>query len=59
MRFERIFSLKVEQLDIWTILLNQERITVLSSEPGPFPTLGHSSYTNQSAPWRECINPKE
>jgi hypothetical protein len=31
----------------------------MSSEPGPFPTLGHSSYTNQSAPWRECINPKE
>jgi hypothetical protein len=27
----------------------------MSSEPGPFPTLGHSSYTNQSAPWRECI----
>ena len=26
-----------------------------NSCPGPFPTLGHSSYTNQSAPWRECI----
>jgi hypothetical protein len=27
----------------------------MSSEAGPFPSLGHSSYTNQSAPWRECI----
>ena len=31
----------------------------MSSEPGPFPTLGHSSYTSQSAPWTECNNPKE
>ena len=44
---------------ILTILLKQGGITVPISEPGPFPILGHSSGTKQSATWREWICPRE
>ena len=38
---------------------NKEEGLFLIYEHGPFLTLGHSSYTNQSAPSTKCVNPKE
>jgi hypothetical protein len=57
-RFERRSSLISNGVSA-LFFSNKEEGLFLISELGPFLTLGHSSYTNQSAPWTECINPKE
>jgi hypothetical protein len=40
-------------------MYNPKEWLSLIVEPGPFPTLGHSSYTNQKCALERMYNPKE